>query len=95
MRYCLKLYPDQISKEGLKSVEIEADDAECVEYGETVFLNFISGKGKEATTIYGVDFSKVVEFYAIDAVISIEETGKNVRTQAPKFTLLEFKKEQK
>lgn len=92
MRYCLKLYPDIMSKEGLKIIELEADDAECEEFGETVYLNFLKGSGKEVKTIYGVDFSKVVEFYSIDSIINIEETSKTGKSLIPKLTVIDFKK---
>lgn len=92
MLYCLKLYPDIMSKEGLKIIELEADDAECEEFGETIYLNFLKGTGKEVTTVYGVDFSKVIEFYRIDSIINIEETGKTSKSLAPRLTVIDFKK---
>ncbi len=95
MKYNLKLYPDQMSKEGIKIIEIEADDATVEELGETVYLNFQKLYGEEMVTVYGVDFSKVVEFYIIKNVLKSEEIGKTTKSLAPKFNLIEFRKETK
>lgn len=97
MLYRLKLYPDNFSKETARIIEIEADDTELEGMGEgdsTVILSFLVNNEhdkKTCRTVYGVDFSKVIEFYAVDSVKSMNETGKISKPVNSKFTLLEFK----
>lgn len=94
MRYLVKLYPDSVSKEGNKIIELEADDAELEELSaECTVLQFTKKVDKTHITVYGVDFSKVVEFYAIPNLIKSEEFGNSVKSNTSKFKVIEFKKD--
>lgn len=97
MLYRLKLYPDSLTKEGTRILEIEADDAEVEEIGEgefavyhLFFKKYSDASAKTCSIIFGVNFEKVVEYYVVKAVKSDESQNSLVAKQKSKFTLIQL-----